>query len=287
VEDTARDPPSRDIGLDAFGEMPWGAHICLFYETREDLLDTAAAYFKAGLRSNEFCIWAVSDPISERDAKAALRHAVPDLDERLAQRQIEMLDGNDWYLPGEQVDLQRIIDGWNEKLRDALARGYDGMRVSGNAFWIETNHWEEFREYEQELDRSLAGQPMLVLCTYSLHRTRAVDILDVARAHQRFAARRKGAWELLETPDLKSAEPEIQRLQGALDGLPTPFPGHELLTPRERVILAHIVKGTTSKEAARLLGVSPRTVEFHRANLMRKLDAKNTVDLVGKILGDR
>ena len=35
------------------------------------------------------------------------------------------------------------------------------------------------------------------------------------------------------------------------------------------------------------LGVSPRTVEFHRANVMRKLGARNTADLVRRVLGDR
>jgi hypothetical protein len=42
------------------------------------------------------------------------------------------------------------------------------MRVSGNAFWLGTKHWKELCEYEQKLDRSLAGQKMIVLCTYSL-----------------------------------------------------------------------------------------------------------------------
>jgi two-component system response regulator FixJ len=59
-----------------------------------------------------------------------------------------------------------------------------------------------------------------------------------------------------------------------------PFPGHELLTSRERIVLAYIVKGASGKEAARVLGVSPRTIEFHRANVMKKLGAKNAADLV-------
>ncbi len=65
-----------------------------------------------------------------------------------------------------------------------------------------------------------------------------------------------------------------------------PFPGHAQLTPRERVALSQIVRGASSKEAARMLGISPRTVEFHRANVMRKLGARNTADLVRKVLGD-
>jgi FixJ family two-component response regulator len=58
------------------------------------------------------------------------------------------------------------------------------------------------------------------------------------------------------------------------------------LTPRERQALAEIVRGASNKETARTLGVSPRTVEFHRANIMRKLEARNIIDLMRKVLGD-
>jgi DNA-binding CsgD family transcriptional regulator len=268
------------------GEVSWGAHICVFYDTKDDLLDTAAAYFRAGLESNEFCVWAISEPISEVEAKTALRRAIPDLQAQLTAGRIEIIPGADWYLRGNQFDLQRITGGWNEKLRGALAKGFDGMRVSGNAFWIESNHWQAFCEYEHELDRSLTGQRMVVLCTYSLQASRAVDLLDVARAHQCCTARRNGDWEFLATPELRQARQEIERLHGALDVLSKPFAGHALLTPRERVALAQIVRGASSKEAARTLGVSPRTVEFHRANVMRKLGARNTADLVRRVLGD-
>ena len=56
------------------------------------------------------------------------------------------------------------------------------------------------------------------------------------------------------------------------------------LTPRESLILAEIVKGHSSKEVARALDISPRTVEFHRANLLKKFGAKNTAELVRKVL---
>lgn len=282
----AQDQPLRQSGIRVVGEVPWGAHICVFYDTKDDLLDTAAAYFRAGLESNEFCVWAISEPVSEVEAKAALRRAIPDLQAQLAAGRIEIIVGTDWYLRGNQFDLQRITGGWNEKLRGALAKGFDGMRVSGNAFWIESNHWQAFCEYEHELDRSLAGQRMVVLCTYSLQASRAVDLLDVARAHQCCTARRNGDWEFLATPELRQARQEIERLQGALGVLSKPFPGHALLTPRERVALAQIVRGASSKEAARTLGVSPRTVEFHRANVMRKLGARNIADLVRRVLGN-
>ncbi len=56
------------------------------------------------------------------------------------------------------------------------------------------------------------------------------------------------------------------------------------LTPREREISAHIVNGLTCKEIGRKLDISHRTVEVHRARLMKKLDAKNSAELVSRII---
>jgi DNA-binding NarL/FixJ family response regulator len=52
------------------------------------------------------------------------------------------------------------------------------------------------------------------------------------------------------------------------------------LTKREREILELIVQGMTSKEIAKELYISPRTVDTHRSNLMEKLELKNIADLV-------
>jgi PAS domain S-box-containing protein len=56
------------------------------------------------------------------------------------------------------------------------------------------------------------------------------------------------------------------------------------LTPREREVAQHIVNGRTSKEAARIMGISFRTVEVHRASIMRKLGAKTAAELVSKVV---
>ncbi len=53
-----------------------------------------------------------------------------------------------------------------------------------------------------------------------------------------------------------------------------------LLTPRERQVIEMVVAGETNKVIARRLGVSSKTVEAHRAHLMAKMQADNTVDLV-------
>jgi hypothetical protein len=63
----------RASGISVVGAMPWGTHGCLFYETTQDLLDTLVPYFKAGLGHREFCLWILSKPLTEEEARRALQ----------------------------------------------------------------------------------------------------------------------------------------------------------------------------------------------------------------------
>jgi DNA-binding NarL/FixJ family response regulator len=60
----------------------------------------------------------------------------------------------------------------------------------------------------------------------------------------------------------------------------TPLDPYETLTPREREILHLTAEGLKSADIATQLSISPRTVEMHRANFMRKLHLKTQNDLV-------
>jgi PAS domain S-box-containing protein len=56
------------------------------------------------------------------------------------------------------------------------------------------------------------------------------------------------------------------------------------LTPREREVAAQVMQGRTSKEIGKALAISHRTVEIHRARLMRKYTAATTAELVQKLI---
>ncbi len=62
--------------------------------------------------------------------------------------------------------------------------------------------------------------------------------------------------------------------------------GFSQLTPREREVLELISNGQSNKEAGRELGISPRTIEVHRARVMEKLGARNTADLMRIVLAE-
>jgi two-component system, NarL family, response regulator NreC len=69
-------------------------------------------------------------------------------------------------------------------------------------------------------------------------------------------------------------EAYIQKAKGA------PLDPYETLTTREREVLHLAAQGETTPAIAARLGVSPRTIETHRTNLMRKLGLRSQTDLI-------
>ncbi len=191
----------RDSGIALVGDLPWGSHFCQFYRTKRDLLDTLIPYFKAGLENNEFCVWVTSDFFTREDALAALKKNVPQFSEYLGKGQMEIFPYTDWYLKGGKFDLKRTLQMWMEKHDEALARGFSGMRVTGNPYWIDNKQdWDDFACYEAEINNVIGGTKLLVLCTYSLKKCGVVEILDVIKNHEFALAMNQGRWQVVNMP---------------------------------------------------------------------------------------
>jgi two-component system response regulator DctR len=105
------------------------------------------------------------------------------------------------------------------------------------------------------------------------------------------AAVKNGAWDFLEKPfhdndlvdrvekamaalaDQQAGDAELQRLNLALNSL----------SPREREVLDELIQGHYNKTIADHLGITPRTVEFHRANLFEKMGVSSAIELAHKL----
>src|SRR5258706_4763108 len=209
----------RKTGISVVGDLPWGAHFCYFYETKQDLLDVLIPYFKTGLENREFCLWVISNSelLTVPEATSALRNALPDLDRYVADRSIEVVGHEDWFLSGNAFDPNKVANRFRMRLNEALARGYAGMRVNGSPAWLHDAGPQELRKFEAELDKLFPNERTIASCTYPLASIGGEEIFDVVRTHQFAIARRQGKWEVVETPELIQAKAEIRRLNEGLE----------------------------------------------------------------------
>jgi two-component system, LuxR family, response regulator FixJ len=178
-------------------------------------------------------------------------------------------------------------------------------------FTLEGYHVTSFAEGDSFLTAARERTPAFILLDLNMPGRSGLDVLEeldaasypapvfMISAHgdvpSAIDAIKKGALDFIEKP----FEPEavVARIRDTLaqwtqmggNGqgiLSHSFPGYELLTPRERDVLAQIANGASNKETGRRLKISPRTVEVHRARIMEKIGARNAADLVRIVLSE-
>lgn len=189
----------RDSGIGLIGKVNWGTHLCQFYDTKEDLLEILVPYFKAGLEGNELCVWVTSEPLGVEDALRAMRGAVKGFDDYLKKGQIEVLTYTDWYVREKGFEHKRVLNSWLNKLKEAEQRGYEGIRATGNTYWVEKKDWARFTEYEREVERTIGSHKMIALCTYATGKCGAAELLDIVSTHQAALIKRDGRWRFIDS----------------------------------------------------------------------------------------
>jgi PAS domain S-box-containing protein len=210
----------QKFGIDFVGDIPWGTHLCQFYETKHDLSDILVPYFAEGLRSNEACIWITSEPLEVEEATAALKKAVPDIDRFIKSGQLAILSYTDWYLKDGTFDADRVLQGWIEKEQEALSRGFEGLRLTGNTFWIERSLWNHFTDYEEAVNNVLGAHRIIAVCTYSLRNCGGSDVIDVLRNHGGTIIKKGAIWSVVEDVVLrKEAEVALQEAHKEVQSL--------------------------------------------------------------------
>ena len=207
----------RKTGIEIVGDVLWGTHFCQFYQNKEDLIDILIPYFNTGLKNNEFCMWVTSEPLDEEEVKKAMRKVLPDFDQYLRKGQIEIIPYTKWYLEGGTFDAQRVLHSWVDKLNQALAKGFDGLRLTGNTFWLEKKDWRKFTDYEEEVNNVTGKHRMIALCTYSLDKCEANEVIDVVSNHQFALIKQEGKWNLIESSEHKRTEETLRKAYDELE----------------------------------------------------------------------
>ena len=139
--------------------------------------------------------------------------------------------------------------------------------------------------------------PDVKILIFSMHNNREYIINSVENGASGYLLKDTGKDELMRAINVvaegrKYFPPEISEV--IIDELlsktsgnqpDTSRPIFQKITPKEKQILEHIVQGYNSREIADKLFLSIRTVDNHRANMMKKTKAKNTADLVKMAIG--
>jgi signal transduction histidine kinase len=215
----------HDLAIPALGLAPWGTHFCQFFNTEQDLLDILIPYVRRGLENNEACICIASAPLDVDDVAEALGRALDDFERRVAEGQLTITSGSQWYSRA-RADQQRMSSRGGlpfpkalarSQLADVLSHGsrYAGVRCIGNMSWVDDPGWDEFMLYEDSVTEVVSGQHILGLCNYSLNRCDASQLLDVMSLHQ-FALIKRGDWTLIEPSERKRATAAVEQMNHAL-----------------------------------------------------------------------
>jgi signal transduction histidine kinase len=193
--------------LQFFKGNKWGSHICHFYNKQEELLEVMVPYFVQGIRDNEACIWAVSDPLTLNEARQIIASAYPGLEDAIDRGQFEFVSYKDIYLDntGEVKDTSLILNNWAEKENNALRLGFNGIRVSGTVNFLKNrSQWGSFVDYECFVCENMGPHKIKGLCSYPINGNHdLLHVADVVLNHQAILAKRNGVWTFSENPQNK------------------------------------------------------------------------------------
>jgi len=186
-----------ECGLPGIKGIPYGIHMCHFYESAADLRAVLAPYFAAGLRNNERCIWIAAEPLGATLAKIAAQNAGLDVEAAMRKGSLTILDHAEWYAEEGTLKGDEIVKVWLEEESRALAQGYSGLRITGNVTFLTPATWDLFMDYEQGLNGALEGRRIVTLCTYRLGQVGAAELLDVSRRHHCTLDHPDQGWQIL------------------------------------------------------------------------------------------
>jgi len=170
-------------GLQAVPYLQWGSHLTQFFGSGDELRDLLVPYFKAGLENNESCLWVTGSAFNAEDARSALRAALPDLDRRERNRQIEIANSDEWYSAGQKLQPHDIVAGLLKREQDALGVGYTGLRTNGNCAWVSRDQWDDFQEYETLVHKAIRGRRMICMCSYCVDQFHNGEYQEVMVRH--------------------------------------------------------------------------------------------------------
>lgn len=186
------------------------------------------------------------------------------LDEQTMLSNVDVALAFDLAPVGLCVSRNRVIAKCNQSLADMF--GYETAEIEGKSLQLLYPSESEFEHTGVRGFQSMREQG-----TYS---------------DERIMRQRSGAlfWCHVSGKALDSHDPFACAVW-VFEDISRQRPVSVSLTPREREVVRELAMGRTSKQIARTLGLSPRTIEAHRARLSRKFGVERPGELIARLVG--
>lgn len=191
----------RKLGIDFATEAPWGSHFAYFYERYEELLKICIPFFRAGLESNEYCLW-VTPKFDDKDLEQNVQRSIPNFQDYKKRHQFEIIPLSKEDL-NEKDFFNRRLETFSQKYNYALENGFDGLRAVGDLSWAERKEWKIINDFERFMDKVIERSKIIAVCTYSMTKCTADYVLHILANHQLSFIRKREGFEIIEASLVK------------------------------------------------------------------------------------
>ena len=179
--------------------MTQGKYFSLLYENTEEFVDIVAAFFDAGFRNNECCLWGVSGQLDSDNAKDLLIDAGIDVEKYLENGQLMLTACNECYIAGEGAVSEMDLNKWEELYNIAIADGYDGLRIIDKFTIVGEDAWERFVEYEKKAMDLIKMKGIVAIFAFLLEARTRSEIIEIIGMHDGTIIKKDNRWTLLQS----------------------------------------------------------------------------------------
>ena len=182
-----------------------GKHICLIYHSREDMIDLVVPCFNEGLEKNELCMWVISEPLTIEEAEEILSERLRNYKTYREKDQLRIINYENIYLSSGKFNAETTLKRWAEKEKEALQRGFAGLRVCGDASWIQKDIWEDWIDYEMKVEKQISTLQMTALCTHPFKNVDVTNITMLAENHTFAFYSKDRKWHIIRNGKLSNS----------------------------------------------------------------------------------
>ncbi len=267
----------RKSGISLIGDLSWGTHICVLYQTEKDLLDVLVPYLKTGLKNNEYCLWIASGPLDAHETvRKAMKKAALNFKEYVKKKRVEIISNSSQFT--DKGEFGKIV---NMKLDKAVTAGFDGLRLVVNVL-PEMKGKRVFIREEADL---FGKHNVIGVFAYPRDAFDALGLIEVAKHHRFALVNNEGNWEIIESSEAWIAKDALRRAEEKLytifNNMSEGFAYHKIVVDAKGKPCDYIFL-EINKSFERLTGLDGNKIIGMRVTDVLPGIEKDPVDWIGK-----